>query len=62
MPSWIPGTFFVSRGIQVTGAGRDLEEARRPAIIEHDGIKVGYLGYTSLGPAGSEAGLQKNLA
>ena len=51
--------FFVSRGIQVTGAGRDLEEARRPAIIEHDGIKVGYLGYTSLGPAGSEAGLQK---
>src|SRR5690349_24238242 len=40
-------SFFVSRGIQVTGAGRDLEEARRPAIIEHDGIKVGYLGYTS---------------
>jgi poly-gamma-glutamate synthesis protein (capsule biosynthesis protein) len=48
-----------SRGIQVTGAGRDLNEARKPAIVERDGVKVGYLGYTSVGPTGSEAGPNK---
>ena len=43
-------------GIQVTGAGRDLEEARRPAIIERNGVKIGFLGYCSLLPPGCEAG------
>jgi poly-gamma-glutamate synthesis protein (capsule biosynthesis protein) len=47
---------FLSRGIQVTGAGRDLAEARRPAIIERNGIKVGYLGYTSVGHPEGTAG------
>ena len=36
---------FNSRGIQVTGAGRNIAEARQPAIIEKNGLKVGYLGY-----------------
>lgn len=48
-----------SRGIQVTGAGKDLAEARRAAIVEKNGVKVAYLGYTSVGPAGSEAGSNK---
>jgi hypothetical protein len=50
---------FNSRGIQVTGAGRDLAEARKPAILERNGVKVGYLGYTSVGTPGGEAGPEK---
>jgi poly-gamma-glutamate synthesis protein (capsule biosynthesis protein) len=45
-----------SRGIQVTGAGRDLAEARKAAIVERNGVRVAYLGYTSVAPAGAEAG------
>ncbi len=48
-----------SRGIQVTGAGRDLAEARQPAIIERNGLKVGYLGYCSVGRPESAAGRGK---
>jgi poly-gamma-glutamate capsule biosynthesis protein CapA/YwtB (metallophosphatase superfamily) len=50
---------FVSRGVQVTGAGRDLAEARRPAILERDGIRVGYLGYTSVAKPEAEATAKK---
>jgi poly-gamma-glutamate synthesis protein (capsule biosynthesis protein) len=47
---------FESRGIQVTGAGRDVNEARKPALIERNGVTVGYLGYTSVGhPDGTAA-------
>ena len=52
-------TLLNSRGIQVTGAGRDLAEARKAAIVERNGIKVAYLGYTSVAPAGAEAGPNK---
>ena len=48
-----------SRGVQVTGAGRNLSEARQPAIVERNGIRVGYLGYCSVGHPGSEAGPEK---
>lgn len=47
---------LLSRGIQVTGAGKNLEEARRPAIVERNKIKVGFLGYCSVLPQGGEAG------
>jgi poly-gamma-glutamate synthesis protein (capsule biosynthesis protein) len=50
---------FVSRGIQVTGAGCDMAEARKPAIIERNGVKVGYLGYTSVVTPGGAAGPAK---
>lgn len=50
---------FMSRGVQVTGAGRNLEEARQAAIVERNGVRVAYLGYTSVGPNGSEAGPNK---
>lgn len=48
--------FFIGKGIQVTGAGRNLAEARQPAIVERNGVKVGYIGYCSVGNPGSEAG------
>jgi poly-gamma-glutamate synthesis protein (capsule biosynthesis protein) len=35
-------------GIQVTGAGRDIAEARRPAVIERKGTRVAFLAYTCL--------------
>ncbi len=42
---------FRSRGIQVTGAGRDFLDASRPVILEKDGMRIGYLGCTSVGKA-----------
>lgn len=47
---------LLAKGIQVTGAGRNLEEAREPAIVERSGITVGFLGYCSVIPEGGEAG------
>ncbi|NYE23152.1 CapA family protein [Pigmentiphaga litoralis] len=50
---------MLSKGVQVTGAGANLDEARQTAIIERNGVRVGYLGYTSVGKPGSEAGPDK---
>src|SRR4051812_47998779 len=50
---------LLEKGIQVTGAGKDLDEARKPAIVECKGIKVGFLGYCSVIPHGGEAGPNK---
>jgi poly-gamma-glutamate capsule biosynthesis protein CapA/YwtB (metallophosphatase superfamily) len=46
---------FDSRGIKTVGAGRDLAAARRPVIIERDGVRVGFLAVDSIGetPAAS---------
>jgi hypothetical protein len=46
---------LLAKGIAVTGAGRYLDEARQPAIVEKNGIKVGFLGYCSVIPEGGEA-------
>ncbi len=35
-------------GILHCGAGATLDEARRPAIIERDGLRIGFLSYTSV--------------
>lgn len=48
-----------SRGIQVTGAGRNLAEARQAARFEKNGVKIAYLGWTAVAPAGAEAGPDK---
>lgn len=37
-------------GIVATGTGRNLEEARKPAIVERKGIRLGLLGYNAVGP------------
>ena len=50
---------LLDKGIRVTGAGRNLAEAREPAIVEKHGIKVGFLGYCSVIPQGGEAGPDK---
>lgn len=47
---------LLEKGIQVTGAGKDLDEARKPAIVDCKGIRVGFLGYSSVVPKGGEAG------
>lgn len=47
---------LLEMGIQVTGAGKDLDEARKPAIVNCKGIRVGFLGYSSVLPEGAQAG------
>ncbi|MBI4333596.1 MAG: CapA family protein [Chloroflexi bacterium] len=37
-----------ANNMQVIGAGKDIAEARRPAIIAGNGIKVGFLAYCSV--------------
>lgn len=41
--------------VQVIGAGRDITEARRPAIFTHEATRVGILAYCSVVPPGDEA-------
>lgn len=41
--------------IATTGAGKDLDEATRPAILERRGRRVGFLGFCSSFPIGYEA-------
>lgn len=42
-------------GIKLVGAGRSLEEARSPALVERGGTRVGFLAYCSVLPPGYEA-------
>jgi poly-gamma-glutamate synthesis protein (capsule biosynthesis protein) len=48
------------RGIQTIGAGRNLAEARQPAIIERNGVKVAILAYCSVLHDGYAAGPAKS--
>ncbi len=41
-----------SAGLSVVGAGRDIEEARKPAIVDCTGTRVAFLAYNSILPAG----------
>lgn len=36
--------------MQVIGVGRNLAEARKPVIVERDGMKIGFLGYNTILP------------
>ncbi len=36
-------------GIAVYGAGQDLAEARKPVLLERNGLKLGFLGYLYMG-------------
>lgn len=42
-------------GIGAVGTGRDLEDARRPFIVERNGITIAFLGYAQFVNGGSEA-------
>ena len=37
-------------GIEVTGSGVNLAEARKPAIVQRKGIRVGLIGFNAVGP------------
>ncbi|MBI2987676.1 MAG: CapA family protein [Deltaproteobacteria bacterium] len=50
---------FRNMGMQVIGAGRNAEEARRPAVLEKNGVKVAILGYCSVLRDGQAAGDRK---
>ncbi|MBI2858562.1 MAG: CapA family protein [Chloroflexi bacterium] len=44
-----------SHGMKPVGAGKNLAEARQPAIIEKNGVKVAFLAYCTLLPPGFAA-------
>jgi poly-gamma-glutamate capsule biosynthesis protein CapA/YwtB (metallophosphatase superfamily) len=44
-----------SQGIKTVGAGASLSEARAAAIIERQGVRIGFLGFASVYQAGYEA-------
>ena len=50
---------FRKQGIRPIGGGRNLAEAREPAIVEKDGIKVAFLAYCSVLREGYAAGPDK---
>jgi poly-gamma-glutamate synthesis protein (capsule biosynthesis protein) len=43
------------RSIPYFGAGANLAEARKPCIVNHNGLRVGFLGYTTTLPRGFAA-------
>lgn len=50
---------FRKKGIKTVGAGHNLEEARQPAIIERNGVRVAILAYCSVLRDGYAAGPTK---
>jgi poly-gamma-glutamate capsule biosynthesis protein CapA/YwtB (metallophosphatase superfamily) len=44
-----------SAGLAYVGAGKNIEEARQPVILERKGNRVGFLAYSSVHPKGYEA-------
>jgi len=46
-------------GFAVIGVGKNIEEARKPAIIERKGTKVAFLGYASVIRSGYSAGPER---
>ncbi len=50
---------FRAKCLHVIGAGENLREARRPAIVEKNGIKIAFLAYCSILREGYAAGREK---
>jgi len=48
-----------ANGIEIIGVGKDLAEARRPAILERKGTKIAFLDYNSVLPDEYEAREEK---
>lgn len=49
-----------NRGIMTTGAGINIKEARRPALIERNGTRFGFLAYNCVGPKENWASADKS--
>jgi hypothetical protein len=47
------------QGFEVIGVGMNIAEARRPAIVERKGTKIGFLAYCSVLRPGYEANVKK---
>jgi len=47
------------KNLHVIGAGRDISEARRPALLNVKNTKIAFLGYNSIVAPGSEAQVDK---
>jgi poly-gamma-glutamate synthesis protein (capsule biosynthesis protein) len=52
-------TVFREMGMETVGAGRNIEEARRPVLMNCNGTRVAILAYCSILPHGYEAGPDK---
>ena len=50
---------FRSKGFHVVGAGENLREARRPAVVARNGVKIAFLAYCSILQEGYAAGHDK---
>jgi Bacterial capsule synthesis protein PGA_cap len=50
---------FNKQGMQTIGCGRNIEEARRPAVFEKHGVRVAMLAYCSVMRDGQQAGVNK---
>ncbi|MDT8305940.1 MAG: CapA family protein [Anaerolineae bacterium] len=57
---YIPYTLqlYENAGMQYFGGGRDLVDAQEPAIFEHNGNTIVFLGCNPAGPAGAWAGAE----
>jgi len=51
---------FDALGLEYTGAGRNIADASQVRIIEKHGIRVGFLGFTDVGPNWMQAGENKS--
>lgn len=62
---WCADAFFdtiknvKSQGVEIIGVGKDIEEARKPAIFERKGTKIAFLAYSSILPRGYWADVNK---
>lgn len=54
-----PIAYFQQNGIATCGAGKDYESARKPAILERNGIKFAFLHYNLTGPRECYATIMK---
>ncbi len=50
---------FREKGMQVVGVGRNLREARKPAIVKRNGVRIAFLAYCSILQTGYAAGHDK---
>ena len=46
-------------GLPYVGAGKNIDEARQPVILERKGNRIGFLAFSSVHPKGYEAGQDK---
>lgn len=55
--NYTPGSLdlYKEAGIRTFGGGRNLAEAREPAVFEHNGNRIAFVGCNPVGPAGAWA-------